>query len=902
MADPNTWFVAQRAACLLLCGGLIAGSSGVTGCARSDYRQQADAEAYSLVAEKYTDPRWAMANYTIELDPASRYFDPYDPDAPPLPPDDPTAHTYMHCVDGMKGWKRWHDSGDRFELENPSWRDGLAEIAILNERGEYVLDLETSLELAYTHAPSYQQQLETLYLSALDVSTERFRLDTQFFGGVNNTYTHNGDTSSPALRFNNAQGRYEFIPGTQNSALEQNRLTTNSQLEARRSFATAGQLLVGFANSFVWEFTGGDANFTSSLFNYTLVQPLLRGAGRDIALERLTRVERGLLGNLRAMQRYRHGLYTNVSVGQLGVQGPSRQGGFQGGTGLTGFSGTGAGGLGGVGGATGFGRGGFGGGGVGGGAAGAGLAGGGAGTVGGYIGLLQQLQQIRNTEASLTLQVRTLNLLEAYLDAGVIDLVQVDQFRQSIETERAVLLQDNNSLANDRETFLTGTLGLPPDLPITLDDTLIQQFQFIDPQATNLQNAIGDLQDALGVLPQENGIEALTGMITQAGEFAEATSRQLDTISRDLDRMEDNSHFRVQAMEAEEVSLFQREKELLHENLVELRESLAELEPQLGTLSQGLSENARDATIGSLVIWINDLYRLVQVSILIQARARLETVVVEPITLQSDEAFQIALQNRLDLMNNRAALVDSWRLIAFNADALQSQLDVVVRGNTGTTRNNPFSFDDSTSRLTVGLEFDAPFTRLLERNNYRQQLIEYQQDRRQFIQIRDGINQSLRALLRLLEQLRLNLEIQRRAVAISIRRVDLTREELNEPVPPPEPGQPAAQFGPTAALNLLGALSDLRSTQNNFMSVWLNYYANRMVLVRDLGIMVVDEEGRWIDQSLPDAGILYEGEGDEMLPPPPIPTDFYDVVRLVEPGDADSTPPPVVSTPVSYQQ
>jgi hypothetical protein len=135
-------------------------------------------------------------------------------------------------------------------------------------------------------------------------------------------------------------------------------------------------------------------------------------------------------------------------------------------------------------------------------------------------------------------------------------------------------------------------------------------------------------------------------------------------------------------------------------------------------------------------------------------------------------------------------------------------------------------------------------------------------------------------------------------VAISIRRVDLTREELNEPVPPPEPGQPAAQFGPTAALNLLGALSDLRSTQNNFMSVWLNYYANRMVLVRDLGIMVVDEEGQWIDQSLPDTGILYEGEGDDMLPPPPIPTDFYDVVRLVEPD----SPPHVATTPVSYQQ
>ena len=50
---------------------------------------------------------------------------------------------------------------------------------------------------------------------------------------------------------------------------EQNRLTVGRSiadlLQLRRKFATAGELLVGFANSFVWEFTGGDANLTSSI-------------------------------------------------------------------------------------------------------------------------------------------------------------------------------------------------------------------------------------------------------------------------------------------------------------------------------------------------------------------------------------------------------------------------------------------------------------------------------------------------------------------------------------------------------------------------------------------------------------------------------------------------------------
>ena len=113
----------------------------------------------------------------------------------------------------------------------------------------------------------------------------------------------------------------------------------------------------------------------------------------------------------------------------------------------------------------------------------------------------------------------------------------------------------------------------------------------------------------------------------------------------------------------------------------------------------------------------------------------------------------------------------------------------------------------------------------------------------------------MRNLIRNLEQLQTNLEIQRRAVAISIRRVDLTRENLSQPKPPAAPGEKPQQFGDTAAIDLLNALSDLRNTQNNFMSVWLNHYAARMVLDRDMGTMVLDEQGRWIDReaNTPDA-------------------------------------------------
>ena len=129
-----------------------------------------------------------------------------------MPRDDPASHQYMHCVDGMKGWKHWHDNGVRGELENPRWRGALAEYTQTDADGAVQLTLDSALRLAYVHSPSHQSQLETLYLSALDVTTERFRLDTQFFGGYDTRYAHNGRLIPPAVPFEPTLGRFIVNP------------------------------------------------------------------------------------------------------------------------------------------------------------------------------------------------------------------------------------------------------------------------------------------------------------------------------------------------------------------------------------------------------------------------------------------------------------------------------------------------------------------------------------------------------------------------------------------------------------------------------------------------------------------------------------------------------------------
>lgn len=164
-------------------GGLVL-VVGALGCHRAYYREQADREAEALIAEKSDDPRWAISDFSVDVDERSRYASPHDPVRPPMPPDDPRSHELMHAVGGEKGYAKWHANGDTFDLESPAWREKLGEYVEIDEEGRLKLRLEDSVQLAIIHSPGFQRNLETLYLSALDVSTERFGSRSSFMPGM----------------------------------------------------------------------------------------------------------------------------------------------------------------------------------------------------------------------------------------------------------------------------------------------------------------------------------------------------------------------------------------------------------------------------------------------------------------------------------------------------------------------------------------------------------------------------------------------------------------------------------------------------------------------------------------------------------------------------------------------
>lgn len=853
----------------ILAGLLIA----IIGCHRSYYRRKADEEVYGLVGQKSENPRWPLDGYTIDVDARSRMYSPFSIDHPPMPPDDPSSHKLMHYVDDKQGYPYWHVNGDTPVVENPLWMKFLP----LDENGVLKLDHSQAVLTALMQSPEYQEQLETLYLSALDVSFERFRFDSQFFGGYTVDYAadgpdrarDNGDSSSVLT-----VGTFPAVRGIRMTKLG----------------TTGSSLVVGLANRLLWQFSGNDNYSATTLLDFSLIQPLLRGAGRDRVMETLTLSERTLLANVRQMERYRRGFYFDIFTGQGAGAGPQRRGGFFGASGFGGFAGVGGGGFGGVGNA------GFGGGGTGGGQA------------SGYLGLLQTQQNIRNQQTNVSQLRNILPQFIALYEANRIDNLQVQQVRQDLYDAQSRLLNDRTEYQNSLDNF-KGDLGLPPKLDIQIDDDLLDQLELLDRQVLQRQDEFNALQQQIGdvvtmLLNRINvpwfdwlfadgnklewdgnlvdSLQSIQQQLADAQQVREQVAAvNMPRVAEDLDKFKNAIPDRIKnlnrlrqrveeqsrAGEAPDVepSVFATGR--LPETLSKLTKEFAAIESRMAALAEAI--DGRRELIGDLLTTGEELdpitlEQAVQGNViaptngllaemssiilelsLIQAEARTETVGLVPIELSSDVALEIARDYRRDWMNARAALVNSWRLIEFNADNLESDLDIVFEGDISNFGDNPLNLQASTGRLRAGIQFDAPITRLDQRNTYRQSLIEYAQARRSYYQTVDAISRNLRSIIRSLELNELNFEVRRQAILIAIDNVLLSRLRLEEPPQPDQVGQ--QRLGATTARDLVGALSSLQQAQDAFLSVWVTYEVLRISLDFNLGTMELDEQGLWID-------------------------------------------------------
>ncbi len=777
------------------------------GCTRSFYRRSADRDVYGVISEKAQAAKLdgLPEQVSVSAGPESRFFDPFDPDHPPLPPDDPVAHALMERVDGKRGAHAWRKDGDPEALGNDSWRQFLP----VGKSGEVVLDLKGAVRLGIHNSREYQQEREDLYLSALDVTFERFQFSPKFALGTLGTGSTDG-----------------LLRARQPRETQQAGVLTDGSV--RWMAATGGELLAGFANSLVWDFNGSTmTQAASSLLNFSIVQPLLRYGGRTWTLENLTRSERKLLANVRQMEQFEHGYYVRTASGRNSGEGPSRSG-------AVGASGLGL------------------------------IAGSPTGRTGapradGFLGLLEEQQRIHNLESNVARLRESLDQLEAAFDAGRISSrLQVDQARQALFNGQSSLLTSRAAYETRVDSYKID-LGLPPGLPLVARDSLLDHFNSSDPAATALDNRLATIQAELRD-PARIKTPADLGRQHRALRALESPlNRQLKTIQQDIVRLRES----VPARQAQ-LRLLGKRPDLADLSIEPARVDPAALTARVKQLERRISQVGQEMekTLGRLRAFVveapgvemeearsglsemaRELSGMLLALSLDQTATRLETATLPPIDLGEEEALTIARENRLDWMNARARLVDAWRQIDYTANPLKSVVDLTINGTIGTTQNDSTRFDARTGNLRMGLRFDTPLNRLAERNNYRESIINYQRARRDYMLFEDRISQSLRNTLRIVRLSQFNFELRRSAVQIAISQVDLARLRLEEP---PRPGA-VAQFGATTARDLVSALSDLLEAQNDFLSLQVGYDVLRMVLDFELGTMQLDRDGLWVD-------------------------------------------------------
>ncbi len=208
---------------------------------------------------------------------------------------------------------------------------------------------------------------------------------------------------------------------------------------------------------------------------------------------------------------------------------------------------------------------------------------------------------------------------------------------------------------------------------------------------------------------------------------------------------------------------------------------------------------------------------------------------LDEVDVQDDEAMLIALVQRLDLMNQRGELADARRQIKLAADDLRSIIDIrathILRTNSAANRPFDFTFDDSETRLSLGL--DTPLNRRIERNNYRLALINYNATRRALIEQQDQIKFSIRESLRQLRLRRNQYEIAVASAALAYERVVSTRLQLQLAV------------GNVVARDFLEAQQAYTSALNAVAREHISFILGRIDLFLQMEAVRVDPNGYW---------------------------------------------------------
>lgn len=774
-----------------------------------------------------------------------------------------------------------------------------AEARVSQER-TFLIKLDQAVELGLINSREYQTRRELVYLAALPVTLERFAFFPQAFA-ANQTFRER-------LNMRRPEGF-------------QNRWRLESQGGFTQLFPSGALLLLSFANRTIFNLTNRpDTSVTT--FSLDIVQPLLLSAGWAVTLEPLTQAERSLLYAIRDFYKFRQDFYVFIAGGPVdtgddiffstlsvsnvftpnGAPVVSPLGSPLARPQVTPGDGSRLPSIGPA-----------------------------RAPIQGYLQTLIEKAQLINQYRNIVSLRRFLQLFRVYLEGGIVTSTQVNQIEQQLlnSIDNGLRQQANYRTSVDQFKL---QLGLPMTIRLEVEDGPLdpvlnqtRRFEEISTQYEQLSTRASELDapDQASQLRSRlrslllssallRGTRSRDRIIEQWPQWEKLPPRKPGALT---DPFEERLRplLREREIIVNRRKEFQRtdsgdlpEKERRRLQLIEFQIDLGEFERALRGYEEQPWKQAKDpielqrrlfgATYQRFLTLLEESYRERQEPVR-QSWPDLPPLCVEGVDLLSDDDDKViatvsraALENRLDLMNQRAQLVDSWRKIAVAANALLGTFNVQYHMDTTSplNGNHPLALGDGWTRRQFILDTELPIVRIAQRNAYRATLIAFQFQRRQLMLAEDQVLFGVRSQLRTLRQNAYSYQaVQKRNVELAYVQVDQALQAFSQPQQPAGPAGVPGLVGPPvtgggtdspAALTqqLLSAQNSLLGAQNTLYNTWVSYLINRMSLYREMGLMRLDPRGVWIDDVAtchcpkhPDQpGQPSQDERPTQLPPP----------------------------------
>ena len=196
-----------------------------------------------------------------------------------------------------------------------------------------------------------------------------------------------------------------------------------------------------------------------------------------------------------------------------------------------------------------------------------------------------------------------------------------------------------------------------------------------------------------------------------------------------------------------------------------------------------------------------------------------------------NDYVKLALANRLDYQTAYDRVTDSKRRLDIARNRLRSRLDFDLSLQTQTGPAATFRDQDfGEGEWIVGLEYEIPFDRRVEKTEYRERLIDYLQQTRAREALRDQIVGEIRIVVRDIRKSEATIKIQERNIEVAEKQLDRAKEDYDR--------------GAITNRDYVDAVTDLTDAKNSYNEAIVDYFIAQLDGLRVTGTL---EFEKWKD-------------------------------------------------------